>query len=79
MSQDSRASSAGFFLAGAVIGGAIGATVALLFAPQSGEETRKMIKEKAGEVSKDIKEMKDELEPKLKKAKADLSKKFAAK
>lgn len=34
-----------WFLAGA----AIGATVALLFAPQSGEETRKQIRAKANE------------------------------
>jgi gas vesicle protein len=38
-----------WFLAGA----AIGATVALLFAPQSGEETRRLIGEKARE-GKDV-------------------------
>lgn len=79
MNQDNKTAGVGTFLAGAVIGGAIGATVALLFAPQSGEETREMIKKKATEVGKDLKEMKDELEPKLKKAKTDLQKKFAAK
>lgn len=41
----------GSFLAGFVIGGIAGAVVALLFAPQSGEETRAMIKDKAIELS----------------------------
>ena len=37
------------FLAGILIGGVIGAGVALLFAPASGKETRAYIKLKAGE------------------------------
>lgn len=78
MNQDTKSANAGFFLAGAVVGGAIGATVALLFAPQSGEETRKMIKDKATEVGKDIKELKAEIEPKIAKARKDLSKKLSA-
>ncbi|MFL7892948.1 MAG: YtxH domain-containing protein [Anaerolineales bacterium] len=40
----------GSFLAGFVIGGLIGAGVALLTAPQSGEETRAMIGEKGIEL-----------------------------
>ncbi len=40
----------GSFLSGFVIGGLVGAVVALLFAPQSGEETRTMIKEKSIEL-----------------------------
>jgi gas vesicle protein len=40
----------GSFLAGFVIGGLIGAGVALLMAPQSGEETRAIIKEKSIEL-----------------------------
>lgn len=40
----------GAFLSGFIIGGLIGAVVALLFAPQSGEETRTMIKEKSIEL-----------------------------
>jgi len=39
-------------LAGAVIGG----VVALLYAPQSGKETRKMIKDKTAEVVDTVKE-----------------------
>lgn len=40
----------GSFLAGFVIGGLIGAGVALLMAPQSGEETRALIGEKSIEL-----------------------------
>jgi gas vesicle protein len=40
----------GSFLAGFVIGGLIGAGVALLMAPQSGEETRQIIKDKSIEL-----------------------------
>jgi gas vesicle protein len=40
----------GTFLAGFLIGGLIGAAVALLYAPQSGEETRTIIKEKSIEL-----------------------------
>jgi gas vesicle protein len=40
----------GTFLVGFVVGGLTGAVVALLFAPQSGEETRTVIKEKGFEL-----------------------------
>ncbi|HOV52507.1 MAG TPA: nitrogenase component 1, partial [Methanothrix sp.] len=42
--------SRGDFFAGLIIGGLIGAGIALLFAPQSGEETRAFLKEKALEL-----------------------------
>jgi gas vesicle protein len=45
MASCSVATKVGYFLAGA----AIGVAVALVFAPKSGEETRKLIAEKAGE------------------------------
>lgn len=67
----------GGFLAGAVIGGAIGAGVALLFAPRSGEETRRILKKKAEAIGEDITEFKEELEPKVKKAKKQLAAKFS--
>jgi len=38
------------FLSGLLMGAVIGAAVALLYAPQPGTETRRMIKEKALEV-----------------------------
>lgn len=40
----------GAFFIGFVVGGLTGAVVALLFAPQSGEETRGIIKERAIEL-----------------------------
>lgn len=40
----------GAFLAGFIIGGLVGAAVALLTAPQSGEETRKYISDKSIEL-----------------------------
>ena len=40
------------FLLGILIGGVAGAVAALLYAPQSGSETREQIKDKAGEAGK---------------------------
>jgi gas vesicle protein len=40
----------GSFLAGVLIGGLVGAAAALLFAPQSGEETRTQIRDKSIEI-----------------------------
>ena len=40
----------GAFLVGFIVGGLSGAVVALLFAPQSGEETRMLIKDKSIEL-----------------------------
>lgn len=47
MSDDSRGWE---FFTGFLIGGMVGAAVALLFAPQSGEETREMIRERGLEL-----------------------------
>lgn len=46
----SERSDFGTFLVGFIVGGLTGAAVALLLAPQSGEETRMIIKEKAIEL-----------------------------
>jgi len=40
----------GSFFAGLIVGGLVGAAVALLVAPQSGEETRTMIRDKSIEL-----------------------------
>ena len=40
----------GSFIAGFLIGGLVGAGVALLLAPQSGEETREMLRERGIEL-----------------------------
>ena len=44
----------GAFFSGLVIGGLVGAAVALLLAPQSGEETRSMIREKGIELKDQV-------------------------
>jgi gas vesicle protein len=48
MSSDSNAG----FMAGLVVGALIGAAVALLYAPQPGTETRRVVKEKVN-IAKD--------------------------
>lgn len=47
--------SAGRFLAGVIVGGAIGALAGILLAPQSGEETRELL----NDASKDVAEKTD--------------------
>ena len=44
-----RDASTGFF-SGLIVGAVVGAAVALLYAPQPGTETRRMVKEKALEI-----------------------------
>jgi gas vesicle protein len=50
----------GSFLVGFIVGGLAGAVAALLFAPQSGEETRTLIKEKTIELRDKASETVDE-------------------
>jgi len=58
----------GTFLAGFVIGGLVGAAVALLYAPQSGEETRTIIKEKSIELKDKATETAEEARARAEKA-----------
>lgn len=58
----------GTFLAGFVIGGLVGAAVALLYAPQSGEETRTIIKEKSIELKDKATETAEETRARAEKA-----------
>lgn len=44
--------SAGKFLAGFIVGGAIGAIAGVLLAPQSGEETREMLNDASKDIAK---------------------------
>jgi gas vesicle protein len=44
--------SAGKFLAGAIVGGALGAIAGILLAPQSGEETRELLSDASKDVAK---------------------------
>jgi gas vesicle protein len=48
--DDRDSGSAGSFLGGVVLGAVLGLVLGLLFAPQSGEETRGMIKEKTSDI-----------------------------
>lgn len=55
--------SAGKFLAGFIVGGAIGAVAGVLLAPQSGEETRELLNDASKDVvkktDKTVKEIQD--------------------
>jgi gas vesicle protein len=51
-----RDSDIGAFLAGFVVGGLVGAAAALLLAPQSGEETRTLIRDKSIELKTQVEE-----------------------
>ena len=52
--SDSGSSSGFAFIAGLVVGGAIGAIAGLLFAPETGEETRKKVAVKSKEWADDV-------------------------
>lgn len=58
--------SAGRFLAGVIVGGALGAIAGILLAPQSGEETREMLSEASKDVAektdKTVKDIQDKAE-----------------
>jgi gas vesicle protein len=53
------------FAAGLILGALIGAGVALLFAPQSGEDTRRLIRKKAKRLARDTRERYDDLRDKV--------------
>lgn len=55
------AKNCGSFLAGVIFGAAVGAGLALLYAPTTGREARKILKKKAEEAKKKVKEARDEL------------------
>jgi gas vesicle protein len=68
------------FFAGFVIGGLVGAAVALILAPQSGEETRAQLKEKgielkarAGELAVEARQRAEELSEEARKKAEELS------
>ncbi|MCE5193715.1 MAG: YtxH domain-containing protein [Candidatus Cryosericum sp.] len=54
----------GSFMGALVVGGILGALVALVLAPQSGEETRKFLKDKAHELGKEIGDQTESLKEK---------------
>jgi gas vesicle protein len=60
-----RESGIGSFLGGLALGAVVGVVVGLLLAPQSGEETREMIKNKAGEIVEKVKKVPSEIKEKI--------------
>ena len=61
----------GVFLIGFVVGGLVGAAVSLMLAPQSGEDTRALIKEKAIELKNSATETTEEAYARAQAAAAD--------
>ncbi len=53
------------FAAGLVLGALIGAGMALLFAPQSGEDTRRLIRKKAKRLARDAGDRYDDLKDRV--------------
>jgi gas vesicle protein len=56
------------FAAGLILGALIGAGVALLFAPQSGAETRRIIRKRAKHLAADASDRFDDVKDRIKKA-----------
>jgi gas vesicle protein len=59
------------FLAGLAIGALVGAGVALLFAPQSGEETRHAVARKAKHLARDARDRYDDVKEKVRRARRE--------
>ena len=66
--EDHRARS---FLAGLAIGALVGAGVALLFAPQSGAETRGDVARRAKHLAREARDRYDDVRDKLRRARRD--------
>jgi gas vesicle protein len=64
--SDNGSSGVGSFLGGIALGAVVGVVVGLLLAPQSGEETREMIKNKAGDIVERVKKVPSDLREKMK-------------
>lgn len=67
--------SVGKFLAGCVIGGALGAVAGVLLAPQSGEETRDLLSDASKDVAKKTDKTVKEIQDKADTVVTDLQKK----
>ena len=67
--------SAGKFLAGFIVGGAVGALAGLLLAPKSGEETREMLARTSSEIYDKTEDSLKEIKEKAEVVVEDLQKK----
>jgi len=59
------------FLAGLAIGALVGAGVALLFAPQSGSDTRRAVSRRAKHLAREARDRYDDAKDKLRRARRD--------
>ena len=59
------------FAAGLLLGGLIGAGLALLFAPQSGEETRRLIRRRTKRLAADARDRYDDLKDRVRRARRE--------
>jgi gas vesicle protein len=66
--MDEARESARPFVAGLVIGALVGAGLTLLFAPQSGEETRRVIRRRVKRLAADAQDRYDDLKDRLREA-----------
>jgi gas vesicle protein len=65
------------FITGLLAGVAIGGVLALLYAPQSGKETREKIKQKFSDLEKELEALKAKAGEKSDEVKSDLEERFS--
>ena len=72
--SDNKSSSGFAFIAGLVVGGAVGAIAGLLFAPETGEETRKKVGVKSKELAEEFQSKFDDLKDSVSEVMEDVKK-----
>lgn len=65
------------FVGGLILGGLVAGTIALLYAPTKGEDTRRMIKEKAGAAGRMLEEKSGEIRERAGEVMAEVREKAA--
>ena len=65
------------FISGLLAGAAVGGIIALLYAPQSGKETREKVKQKFNDLEKEIDDLKTKAGQKSSKVKSDIAARLA--